>query len=219
MNFFFHHLETKRAITFTLHSSPSEVCQEQVWVIGGKIVGLRDFQQLQDHLQHLELKVWEHPNLKVSTLILKDQFFKKLVLLSLLRSKMPRTQDWSKSKVLNGHFCYHEKYFSEPNGYLTVLKIPHWFKVMQEEIKILTQNYTYDLVPRPSNANIMGSKWLFKMKLKENGKINRYKTRLVAQGFSKMPSLDFRETFNLVIKHTTRRLIFLLAILLGWTMQ
>lgn len=86
---------------------------------------------------------------------------------------------------------------------------------MQEEIKILTQNYIYDLVPRPSNANIMGSKWLFKMKLKENGKINRYKARLVAQGFSKIPSLDFRETFNLVIKHTTRRLIFLLAMILG----
>ena len=37
-------------------------------------MGLRDFQQLQDHLQHLEFKVWEHPNLKVSTLTLKNQF-------------------------------------------------------------------------------------------------------------------------------------------------
>ena len=53
-------------------------------------MGLRDFQQLQGHLQHLEFKVWEHPNLKVSTLTLKGQFyFFKLVLLPLLRSKMP----------------------------------------------------------------------------------------------------------------------------------
>ena len=37
--------------------------------------GLQDFQQLQGHLQHLDFEVWEHPNLKVSTLTLKDQFF------------------------------------------------------------------------------------------------------------------------------------------------
>ena len=39
-------------------------------------MGLQDFQQLQGHLQHLEFKVWEHPNLKVSTLTLKDRFLK-----------------------------------------------------------------------------------------------------------------------------------------------
>ena len=51
---------------------------------------LRDFQQIQGYFQQLEFKVWEHSNLKVSNLTLKDQFFlkKKLVLLSMLRSKM-----------------------------------------------------------------------------------------------------------------------------------
>ena len=39
-------------------------------------MGLRDFQQLQGRLQHLEFKVWEHPNIKVNTLTLKDHFFK-----------------------------------------------------------------------------------------------------------------------------------------------
>ena len=38
-------------------------------------MGWRDFQQLQGSLQQLEFKVWERPNLKVSTLTLKDQFF------------------------------------------------------------------------------------------------------------------------------------------------
>ena len=51
---------------------------------------LQDFQQIQGYFQQLEFKVWEHSNLKVSNLTLKDQFFlkKKLVLLSMLRSKM-----------------------------------------------------------------------------------------------------------------------------------
>ena len=57
-------------------------------------MGLRDFQQLQLCLQHLEFNVWEHPNLKVSTLTLKHQiflfcfYFIKSALLPMLRSKM-----------------------------------------------------------------------------------------------------------------------------------
>ena len=51
---------------------------------------------------------------------------------------------------------------------------------MQEEIKDLIQNRTWDLVPRPPTANIVGSKWVFKTKLKEDGTIDRYKAQLVA---------------------------------------
>ncbi|WKA11964.1 hypothetical protein VitviT2T_029410 [Vitis vinifera] len=90
---------------------------------------------------------------------------------------------------------------------------------MQEEIKALIQNRTWDLVPRPPTANIVGSKWVFKTKLKEDGTIYGYKARLVAQGFSQIPGLDFGETFSPVIKHTTIRLILSLAVTLGWTMR
>ncbi|RVW45782.1 putative mitochondrial protein [Vitis vinifera] len=69
---------------------------------------------------------------------------------------------------------------SEPKTYCTTLKIPHWLKAMQKEIKALIQNRTWDLVPRPPTANIVGSKWVFKTKLQEDGTIDRYKARLVA---------------------------------------
>ena len=69
---------------------------------------------------------------------------------------------------------------SEPKTYCTTLKIPHWFKAMQEEIKALIQNRTWDLVPRPLIENSVSSKWVFKTKLKENGTIDRYKAQLVA---------------------------------------
>ena len=52
-------------------------------------MGLRDFQQLEDHLQYLEFKVWEYPNLKVRFLTLKKSISQKLQLFSLLISKMP----------------------------------------------------------------------------------------------------------------------------------
>ncbi|RVX04589.1 Retrovirus-related Pol polyprotein from transposon RE1 [Vitis vinifera] len=108
---------------------------------------------------------------------------------------------------------------SEPKTYRTTLKIPHWLKAMQEEIKALIQNRTWDLVPRPPTTNIVGSKWVFKTKLKEDGTIDRYKARLVARGFSQIPGLDFGETFSPVIKHTTIRMIFSLAVTLGWKMR
>ena len=65
--------ESYPSLSFPLYRKCAKI---KVWVIGLKIVGLRDFQQLEDHLQHLEFKVWEHPNLKVRSLTLKDQFLK-----------------------------------------------------------------------------------------------------------------------------------------------
>ena len=64
---------------------------------------------------------------------------------------------------------------SESKAYRTALKILHWFKAMQEKIKALIQNQTWDLVPKPLDANIVGSKWVFKTKLKEDGTIDSYK--------------------------------------------
>ena len=64
---------------------------------------------------------------------------------------------------------------SESKTYRTALKIPHWLKAMQKEIKALIQNQTWDLVPKPLDANIVGSKWVFKTKLKEDGTIDSYK--------------------------------------------
>ena len=90
---------------------------------------------------------------------------------------------------------------------------------MQEEIKDLIQNRTWDLVPRPPTANIVGSKWVFKTKLKEDGTIDRYKAQLVARDFSQIPGLDFGETFSPIIKHTTIKLILSLTVTLGWTMR
>ena len=90
---------------------------------------------------------------------------------------------------------------------------------MSEELDALQQNNTWSLVPRPVNANIVGSKWVYRTKFKEDGSIDKYKARLVAQGYTQIPGLDFEETFSPVIKPTTIRLIFSLAVTLNWTMR
>ena len=54
---------------------------------------------------------------------------------------------------------------------------------------------TWDLVEAPKGANVVGSKWVFRVKKDAMGKIIRYKARLVAQGFSQVPGVDYFDTF------------------------
>lgn len=55
---------------------------------------------------------------------------------------------------------------------------------MCDEMKTLHLNSTWELIPRPSRANIVGSKWVFHTKFHADGSIDKYKARLVAQGFT-----------------------------------
>lgn len=86
---------------------------------------------------------------------------------------------------------------------------------MYDELDALHHNKIQDLVPRPSNANIVGCRWVFKTKLKLDGSLDCLKAKLVAKGFSQVEGLDFTETFSLVIKPATIRLVLSLALVCG----
>ncbi|RVX13063.1 Retrovirus-related Pol polyprotein from transposon RE1 [Vitis vinifera] len=75
------------------------------------------------------------------------------------------------------------------------------------------------LVPPPSNHQVVGCKWVFKVKYNSDGSANRYKARLVAKGFHQVPSFDFHDTFSLVIKPTTIRVVLSLIISRDWPMR
>ena len=57
-----------------------------------------------------------------------------------------------------------------------------------------------DLVEQPHGKNAVGCKWVFTIKLKANGSIDRYKARLVAKGFTQTYGIDFQETFAPIAK-------------------
>ena len=67
--------------------------------------------------------------------------------------------------------------------------------------------------------NIVGCKWVFRIKRKVDGTIDRYKARLVAKGFHQQPGVDFGETYSPVVKPTAIRIVLSIAISFGWTIR
>jgi hypothetical protein len=96
------------------------------------------------------------------------------------------------------------------------LKEEKWHHAMQDEFKALIQNETWDLVSPQCASNLVGYKWIFRVKHNSDGSVSRYKARLVAKGFHQRPGLDYIETFSLVVKPTTVRLVLSIAISNGW---
>eukprot|EP00268_Persea_americana_P020286 TRINITY_DN20494_c0_g1_i4.p1 TRINITY_DN20494_c0_g1~~TRINITY_DN20494_c0_g1_i4.p1 ORF type:complete len:298 (+),score=64.17 TRINITY_DN20494_c0_g1_i4:2588-3481(+) len=101
----------------------------------------------------------------------------------------------------------------EPVSFEEVAGILVWEEAMSEETKVLKQNETWELVPRPAGVTPISCKWVYKVKTKVDGSVERFKARLVARGFSQQFGLDYDETFSPVAKITTVR--FLIAIATG----
>jgi hypothetical protein len=87
-----------------------------------------------------------------------------------------------------------------------------------EEYEALLSNHTWDLVPRPSGANVV-SKWIFKHKLKADGSLDRYKACWVLRGFTQRPGVEYDETFGPVVKPGTIRTVLTLALSRAWPMH
>jgi len=70
----------------------------------------------------------------------------------------------------------------------------------------------WHLVPKPQHKNIIGTKWVFRNKLKEQGEVIRNKARLVAQGYSQQEGIDYIETFAPVARLEAIRLLLSYAV-------
>ena len=80
-----------------------------------------------------------------------------------------------------------------------------WKEAMKSEYSSLLKSDTWALVPPSGGKNIVGSRWVLKIKRYENGSIDRFKARPVAQGYTQVRGIDYEEVFSLVASYTSVR--------------
>ena len=90
---------------------------------------------------------------------------------------------------------------------------------MTLEFDALCSNDTWVLVPPQEKQNVVGCKWVFRVKYNPDGSLDRYKARLVAKGFHQRPGHDFTETFSPVVKPVTVRTVLVVAVTSGWSLR
>lgn len=86
-----------------------------------------------------------------------------------------------------------------------------WDKAMQEELQALQENHTWDIIPYPTGIKPIGCKWVYSIKQRSDGSLDRYKARLVALGDRQEYGVDYEETFAPVAKMTIVRLVLAIA--------
>jgi len=80
----------------------------------------------------------------------------------------------------------------EPQTFKEAMSTPKaqmWKETINSEIESILSNHTWELTNLPPSSKSIGSEWIFKMKLKPDGSINKYKVRLVAKGYRQIEGL------------------------------
>ena len=114
------------------------------------------------------------------------------------------------------HFCNMISSIEEPKFYHQAVTDPKWREAMAAEISALEANHTWVLTPLPSHKKTIGCKWVYKVKYKSDGSVERYKARLVAKGFTQKEGLDYLETFSPIAKLVSVKSLLAVAIVKGW---
>ena len=99
-----------------------------------------------------------------------------------------------------------------PNSIHEALQIPEWKAATLEEIRALEKNGTWTITSLPLNKRTVGCKWIFSVKHRVDGSVERFKACLMAKGFTQSYGIDYQETFALVAKLNTIRVLISLAV-------
>ncbi|XP_019154331.1 PREDICTED: uncharacterized protein LOC109150810 [Ipomoea nil] len=108
---------------------------------------------------------------------------------------------------------------ADPTCYSQAVGHQEWRDAMDQEFNALLHNNTWTLVAPKPDMNIIGCKWVFRTKRTADGSVERYKARLVVKGFNQAAGEDFFDTVSPVVKPTTVRMLFSLAVSHNWTLR
>jgi hypothetical protein len=110
----------------------------------------------------------------------------------------------------------------EPSCFQEEIKVSEssqWKKAMKEEMDALERNKTWDLVEIPKERKVVIYNWVYKLKKGVDDKVKRYKSRLVAKGYSQKEGIDFHEIFSPVVKLVSVRVLLALVALLDLELE
>uniref|UniRef100_A0AAV1TQC8 Integrase catalytic domain-containing protein n=1 Tax=Peronospora matthiolae TaxID=2874970 RepID=A0AAV1TQC8_9STRA len=112
--------------------------------------------------------------------------------------------------------------FSEPSTFEEAVSGPdqvHWRKAIDAELDSMKLRGVFRAAKLPKGQSAIGTKWVFKIKRKADGSIEKYKARLVAKGFRQKYGIDYTETFSPVVKYVTLRMIIAITKHFGWPLD
>ncbi|GJU18280.1 putative RNA-directed DNA polymerase [Tanacetum coccineum] len=127
-----------------------------------------------------------------------------------------KTMNYSNLSQSNYCFSVNLNKTIEPNTFNEACTNKDWIAAMNTKIEALHKNNTWEVTNLPPGRKLIGCKWVYKIKYKSNGEIDRYKARLVAKGYNQREGIDFDETFSPVVKITTVRCLINMAINNNW---
>lgn len=114
------------------------------------------------------------------------------------------------------HFLAHIQLLQEPHSFKEANQVAEWRTAMQAEIAALEANHTWDLVSLPKGHKAIGCRWVFKIKHKANGEVDKFKARLVAKGYNQLEGIDYMDSFSPVAKTVTVRLVLAITSAYSW---
>jgi hypothetical protein len=105
---------------------------------------------------------------------------------------------------------------TEPSSFQEAVQDPAWVDAMVGEYDSIVKNSVWEIVQRPIDKSMVGSRWIYKVKQATDGGVVKYKARFMAWGFSQIEGIDYGETFAPVARYSSIRPILALSVQMGW---
>ena len=118
--------------------------------------------------------------------------------------------------LTNYHYFFTLATLYEPHTYRKAHTDPFWQQAMNEELGTLHKNHTWDRVDLPPSQSIVDCRWVYKIKTKADGSVERYKARLIAKGFTQEYGINYEETLDPIARLTSIRCLIVVAVVRRW---